>query len=361
VTAAILTAILLAVPAQPAGTAVVFERAAKALTSGDLNAAEKGFLEVLKREPDSIPALGNLGVTYSRMERYADAIRTFQRALRLAPGQPGLVLNLAIAYVKKSDYAAAKPLLAKLLENTQTRELRATCELFTGHPERALELLAGLPPSPETLFLTGTAQLRLKRRAEAQAAFQKLLTLAPPAQVHLLLGRAYADSTLFDEALVELRQAVALDPQSVPARLELAKTLISLRDNPAAEKELRAILASNPVQPDATYYLGAILVQQGRAGEAIPLLETSRAARPDAWGAYYYLGRAWMQKDPAKAVPLFERASRLGPGEAAVWFQLARAYQTLGEFGKAKAARQRHSAISEKALERESQIIPPNQ
>jgi predicted Zn-dependent protease len=155
--------------------------------------------------------------------------------------------------------------------------------------------------------------------------------------------------------------AVEADPKSLPARLELAKTLISMRDNEAAEKELRAMLAMNPVQPDAAYYLGGLLVQHGKEDEAIRDLEMARSARPDAWGSYYYLGRAWMQKQqPATAVPLLEKASKLNPDQAAVWFQLARAYQSTGDTEKARAARLRHTELSKRSLERESQIIPPN-
>lgn len=314
---------------------------------------------MLRREPGSVPALGNLGVTYSRMERYPDAIGAYRKALALAPGEPGLLLNLAIAFIKTGDYDSAKPLLEPLPRTTQTRELLATCELSGGQPQRALDLLDGLPPSPEVLFLGGTAHLRLHQPDEARAAFGRLLASAPPARAHLLLGRAYAQNALFDEALAELRQAVDLDPASIPGRLELAQTLISLRDNDAAAGELRAVLATLPSQPDAAYYLGALEVQQGRVDAALPLLEIARAARPAAWGAYYYLGRAWMEKrQPARAVGFLETASKLAPGESAVWFQLARAWQSLGRADKAREARSRHTALSEKSRENESRIVP---
>ena len=351
--AAVLALLLSAVPPQPGGTAVVFERAAKALSAGDLAAAEQGFLSVLKSEPNSVPALGNLGVTYARMERYTDAIAVYRRALKLIPGQPGLVLNLAIAYVKAGDYAEAKPLLLKLPPTTQTRELLATSELFTGNPAKALDLLDGLPATPEVLFVTGTAHLRLKHSAEAQVAFRQMFESTPAAQAHLLMGRAYADATLFDEALTELKRAVELDPSSMQARLDLAKIYISLRDNESAERELRRIST-----PEAAYYLGAVLVQEDKNDEAIPILTRSITARPDAWGGYYYLGRAWLQKQQfAKAVPLLEKASRLGPDEQAVWFQLAKAYQANGQPDKAKAARARHTALAEKNRAKESGVI----
>ncbi|MEO0108483.1 MAG: tetratricopeptide repeat protein, partial [candidate division WOR-3 bacterium] len=54
------------------------------LASGDLAAAERGFLSVLKAQPNHVGALGNLGVVYSRMDRAADAITVYQRALKLS-------------------------------------------------------------------------------------------------------------------------------------------------------------------------------------------------------------------------------------------------------------------------------------
>jgi protein O-GlcNAc transferase len=356
VTFAVLLLLLASAPPQPGGAAAAFQRAAAALSAGDYAAAEKGFQEVLKLEPTSVPALGNLGVTYSRQERFSEAVGVYRKALKLAPNEPGLLLNLAIAYVKQEQYAGAKPLLARLPRNNQTRELLATCELFTGNPARALELLDGLH-TPEALFLTGTARLRLKQPDPARAAFAELLASTSPAQAHMLMGRAYLDNGQFDESIAEFRQALDLPA----ARLELAKAQISIRDSEAAEKNLREFLQARPGYPEAVYYLGALLVLMAREDEALPLLEQARAARPDSWGAYYYLGRAYLQKGSAeKALALLERSARLNPDEAAVWFQLARACQTLGRGAEAAKARERFNAIREKSLEASQPVMPPN-
>lgn len=53
---------------------VVFERAVSALAAHDYGAAEQGFAAVLKKQPNHIGALGNLGVVYSRTQRSARAI-----------------------------------------------------------------------------------------------------------------------------------------------------------------------------------------------------------------------------------------------------------------------------------------------
>lgn len=345
--AAVLVLVLAAAPPPSGGAAAAyFERAARALSGGDYETAEEGFLAVLKLEPNSVPALGNLGVTYSRMERFADAVRVYRRALKLAPNEPGLILNLGLAHLKQEDYAAAKPLFARLPRSEQSSQLLATCELFTGQAGRALALLEGLPRSAEVMFLTGTAQLRLGRKAEAKESFRELLAASSPAQAHLLMGRAYSENAQFDEAIGELKQALDLDRGSLAARMELAKAQIGLRQNEEAEANLREVLRTNPRHPDGAYYLGSLLVLLSREDEAFPLLELSRTARPDAWGAYYYLGRAWMQKGQAgKALPLLEQAVKLNPGEMSAWYQLTRAAKAMGLEARSKEALARYEAL----------------
>lgn len=350
---ALLWVALLAPPQQ------VFQQAAAALQRGDLSGAEKGFLEVLKAEPDNLGALGNLGVVYSRQERIDDAITIYQRVLKLAPNEPGIWLNLGLAYLKLDDFTSALPLFDKLNRSprasAQSAELLSTCLLQTGQPGRAVALLEALPRTPGTLFLLGSAYLKLKQKDKAKAAFDELFTSAAgPAQSHYLLGRAYNDAAQPDEALAELKKALGLDPKFDAARFELAKVHLSQRDNDAAEQELRAL----PPGPEVSYYLGALLVLTGREKEAIPWLELARKARPNGWGSYYYLGRAELQsKNLARALPLLEKAAQLNPDETAAWFQLARAYQQAGRPADAAKARARLAQLKEKTQEYEERVF----
>jgi Flp pilus assembly protein TadD len=79
----------LGVSLQPASagaqTQVIFEHASQALQAGDYPAAERGFRKVLRAEPGNLGAMGNLGVVYSRTNRYARAIVVYKQALRTAP------------------------------------------------------------------------------------------------------------------------------------------------------------------------------------------------------------------------------------------------------------------------------------
>ncbi len=90
---------------------ITFNQALQAMQAGRYPEAEQGLVIVLKGEPDNFAALGNLGVLYSRTHRMAQAISVDQRALRIDPGDPSLLLNLGLAYLKQEQYTQASTLL----------------------------------------------------------------------------------------------------------------------------------------------------------------------------------------------------------------------------------------------------------
>ena len=97
-----------------------------------------------------------------------------------------------------------------------------------------------------------------------------------------------------------------------------------------AEVRYRALLEQDPSNPVAAHWLGVLLVQAGRAGEAIPLLERAVAARTEDAGyvnnlAHAYLGAGRM----GEAIEAFDRALALEPGRV----------ETLYSGGVARLAR----------------------
>lgn len=327
-------------------TEQIFISASQSLQAGRLAEAEQGFLEVLKREPSNIGALGNLGVIYSRGEQPTKAIGVYQRALKLAPGEPGLLLNLGLAYLKIDDFANAKPLFAQLAprpgsRQVQARELLAITQLQTGEIAPALTTLAELAaaPSPSTGVLHFLALGHLKQgdKQKAAAVLDRLFASLPPARGHYLQGRVWYDAAVFDNALASFTKAAAIDPTLPGLALETGKTQLSLRNAAAAEQSLRAAHAANPNDAETTYFLGALLVQNGKPAEGAPLLAKVRAQRPDLWGTAYYLGKASLALGrAAAAIPMLQEALRHSPRESAVHYQLARAFQAAGRTAEAK-------------------------
>jgi Flp pilus assembly protein TadD len=72
------------------------------------------------------PAVHNLlGVILNQLGRYEEAVVSFQNALKLAPDDLNLSINLGIAYINTKDYAKAREIFEKTLPQVQDPSLKA--------------------------------------------------------------------------------------------------------------------------------------------------------------------------------------------------------------------------------------------
>jgi Flp pilus assembly protein TadD len=332
----------------------LFHDGEQALRANELAAAERRFGEFLKLEPNNVAALGNMGVVLSRMGRHQDAVQIYERALKLAPKSPDLHLNLGLAYLKQDDHRQARSAFERAAAlrpgHPQTLELLASAHLLTGETDRAVTQLESLPQSSGVLYLLALGYLKQNRRDEARASIDRLFATLDAAQAHLLAGRAYYESTMFDEALAELQKARALGPELPGVWRELGKTQVSLRRSEEAEASLREAMKREPADAEAAYFLGALLVQGGNFQEGAPLLERARATRPSFWGAWYYLGKAAaLAGDHAGAVRFLTRASELRDDEPSIIYQLSRSLKASGRDEEAARAMQVYRTLQSKS------------
>jgi tetratricopeptide (TPR) repeat protein len=129
-----------------------------------------------------------------------------------------------------------------------------------------------------------TALRDLGRKDEALAAAKGQLERAPSAAAHVDLARCLLALDKNDEANAELDRAIAADPGDLMA--------LDLRWWPAERHDLEQLQA------------------------AIPKLEAHAEAHPQSAGAWRVLARARLAiADTEKAMPLFEKAVALAPGD----------------------------------------------
>ncbi len=297
-----------------ASTVDVFRQAVKDLETGNYSAAEKGFREVLQAFPHHPGAMLNLGVVYSRMERYNDAIAMYRDVLKVNPTEKSALANLGVALVKKESFSEAVPVFRKLREvNPDSAVLR----------------------DPDLMY----------RLASHQQA-DDLLRGETRIQV---LCKLDFDRGRFDEAASECRAA--------GSHRDLGKALVSLH-SPEAAAELRIAIVQNPQDAEAQYYLGVALLQDGQTTAAVPFLERAMELNNTFWGTYFYLGRARLdQGHAAEAVPLLRRATELNPRAAPVYYELGRALSASGKAGEAKQAMQKVRELRAAELEADAQAL----
>lgn len=180
---------------------------------------------------------------------------------------------------------------------------------------------------------------------EAQAALQ-----ADPSNVdaHRLLARVYVRSLsdqgvgasqqeYLTKAVQQFEAVLQLDPKDTYSALWLAR-LYGFENQPEqAEKVLRGILQQDSQNEPAIEQLSQILIDEGRASEAITLLNNavSDTGSPDLYGM---LGDAYAhQHDFAKAENAYSKAVANDPTDASHRHGLAQALMSEGKYAEALA------------------------
>ncbi|MFH1680311.1 MAG: tetratricopeptide repeat protein, partial [Candidatus Eisenbacteria bacterium] len=96
----------------------LYEKGTFLRAQGRLEEAAAAFREAVRNDPQCGDAHNDLGYVLFHLKQYAEARDSFQSALRLAPGDPEILLNLAVACFRTNDTAAAVDALAECLRAT---------------------------------------------------------------------------------------------------------------------------------------------------------------------------------------------------------------------------------------------------
>lgn len=178
----------------------------------------------------------------------------------------------------------------------------------------------------------------------AASAFSEAISLDPKFSLaHAALGETYwrqysetRDPSWVQRSTEAGTTALRLDPDRPEVRLALAIALSGSGKRDEAVDELRKALAIRPTYDDARRQLGSVLALQGKIDEAIDEFQKAIALRPNFWGNYHDLGLAMFNAARYnEAAAAFEREVSLQPDNHLGFQQLGTVYQTLGDSERA--------------------------
>jgi TolB-like protein/Flp pilus assembly protein TadD len=179
-----------------------------------------------------------------------------------------------------------------------------------------------------------TSRLAKAIGVELIAAEAARPTEHPDALDYILRGRAVRLKPLAADVLAEaislFERALALDPQSVEAQIQLARSLMTRvmngmtesagADVVRAEGLVDPALVSSPRYVLAHFIKGNVLRTQNRWEEATLKYETVLALDRNSVQAYQNLGWCKLYTGSIEeVVPLVEQAIRLSPGDPDIW------------------------------------------
>ncbi|MBK1658283.1 XrtA/PEP-CTERM system TPR-repeat protein PrsT [Paracraurococcus ruber] len=271
---------------------------------------------LVQRGAADAEAFDILGRIHAGSGRPREAVQAFQQAAQLAPADGGIQARLAAARLAAGDAAgtqrAAEESLRLAPDQAGARELMAIAALTRGDVTTAQAEWERLTPE--------------QRRGEPAGTLEGLLKLAR-----------------FDVAgaRTSFEMVLRAFPDSVGARLGLARVATAQGQPEEAERLLGEVLARAPSHPEALGRLAATIAAGGpRAATARAVLERAQAAAPtEPMLAIALASSLALGRDPAKAVAVLNTEALRRPNQG-VALPLARsqAHAALEQWAEAEEA-----------------------
>lgn len=170
----------------------------------------------------------NLGIAYLDQLQYADAMRAFERAVKLRPDYADGLINIGLAFIEWEKYSEARPSL-----------------------EQALELS---PNNARALYYLALVERREAHFDEELADLQRVVIQFPQARdPRRELGIAYYQRHDYPQALEQFEALQKIDPDDLAAHYNLAVLYrrMGMKDKAAAQA---AEFATKQVDPGAPSY-----------------------------------------------------------------------------------------------------------
>lgn len=341
---------------------------------GKFAAAEASFRTVLASRPNYLPAVLWLGFTNFAQKNYEQASTQFAQYAHVIPSvQINALLALTQARLGHGEDAEETLRALRNVDVQDPQSLAAIAQAYTsiGDTDLAVTYLAkAVEQSPEAADLRVNLATALSNKGEQAQAIEQLENA-----IHLDSGAANADVLLiqnliqakqFDKALQAVEslekkqpknpttfnlkgsiyfgkndvanarksfeQALALEPASAAAAMNLAQLDLLEKHPEAARERLQSVLAKDKTNVQALMGLAGVAMATAQEPEYVAWLEKAAQAGPSEVAPRLLLANYYLQKnDVRKALAIAREAQAANPADARVLDLLGTAQLAAGE------------------------------
>ena len=221
--------------------------------------AEQAYEKLRELSPQTAEVHAGLGLIYYQQRKFAPAVPALRQAIKLNPNLPRTDILLALCLSELGQYKEALPGLRKAFKQTADDPLRRLAGLqltraYTSLEQDdqaalvALELTRVYPNDPEILYHSG----RLLSNYSYLMTI-KLARVAPAsAWTHQAAGEANESQGLYEAAVREYRDVLALDEHRPGIHFRIGRTLLARAAATAEEGQAAAFRAGarpGPARP----------------------------------------------------------------------------------------------------------------
>ncbi|PWT90381.1 MAG: hypothetical protein C5B56_05470 [Proteobacteria bacterium] len=300
-------------------------------------------------DPRTAPALSValLAQAYTAVGDAAKAETLLRRATTTRPDQVLLLDVLAKLLERQGPARRAEAIEYYRAARSQRRQLGmalSTALLAAHRTEEAEDVLQELAPqqfnNPTFYYLRGLAAYHLKKQAEAEAAWRKVLELKSDfAEAHCCLGFILNDEAKYSEAEAACRKAIELKPALAEAHSGLGSALGGQGKFREAEAACRKAIDIKPDNAASHSILAGALIRQGKYREAETACRKAIELKPDFAEAHGNLGNALnLQGRYALAEGAYRKAIELHADPAQTYCNLSGALMGQQKYREAETA-----------------------
>jgi len=261
------------------------------IVSHSYNDAIGAFEEALSLDNQYVEALNNLGIVFTEVGRYDEALTKLQSASKIRPKDASIRANIAKAYLGQEE-------AMKALEEAQTAlaldgknyEALLTAGLVDFYYRNRLgqaidyfrQAIAIEPTLPDGYLKLGDIYSQMESWYRARQEYIKALERIPHAviantapqraQLNYLVACTYHHGKLYEKEIEYLNNALAIEPSHLDALRQIARAYEASEQYRAAEVALESALEASPNETiDAEIYVqtGEMYERQGKPHDAI--------------------------------------------------------------------------------------------
>ena len=275
----------------PSLTAAVQAHIGKGYTfvqNGQFHQAAQEFQAALDLNPSLTQIRYQLGVSYFALQQWPESRREFERLLREAATDAGVIYYLARLDLQEEN-----------LDGAISR----------------LEKIAADPPFPDTFYYLGSAYLKKGKLEEAEKWLKQAVELNPrDFRAPERLARTYLKAGRRAEAEQQFAVSSARRQHYNDAAREGVDCIQQLTHQPLEQARETCRALFDPSDPDKLTTLGMIYGEQGHYAESLEPFQRAAALDPDSFETNYNLGLSYFRlKRYAEARPWLMKAVELRP------------------------------------------------
>ena len=283
----------------PEQSQLIFQNGLELLRQGNIDEADKCFLDAYRLHPKNVDALNLLGIRSYQKQDYQSAIDFLSQANHITPNSAQTLSNLGLVHNALCEFSEALHFF----------NLAIQCD----------------PNIPETHNNRGNALKGLERIVEAHKAYEQAVALRPNYSEALSnQGVLFLESGKPEKAITLFDRAIKTNPHFAVALNNLGNAFTQLEQYNDAFQCFERALQINPGYLDACLNFGNSLKKCKQYEAAIDCYQHALKIAPNNAKSFYLLGEIYYDLgDCALAKTYYAKSLELHPDDLEVQTALA--------------------------------------